>query len=71
MSRISTPINNQLIEYFFNIFKLEWWILISTNEKTLQRLETEIKKFKHHYNNIRFQSNLGNKTPLEYKGNNL
>ncbi len=67
MSRKSKPIDNRNIEYLFSTFKQEWWRLIPSKERTTERLKEEIEKFKHYYNNIRFQSNLGNKTPVEYR----
>ena len=66
MSRIDNALDNRPIEYFFSILKQEYLRKIPVKERTIEKIKNELDYIKFHYNNIRFQGNLQNKTPREY-----
>ena len=63
MSRVGNSLDNRPAEYFFSIFKQEFWKDLNHRKITL----AEIKAFIHYYNYERIQGCLNNITPIEYK----
>ncbi|GMO13989.1 MAG: IS3 family transposase [Mycoplasmoidaceae bacterium] len=66
MSRKGNSLDNRPIEYFWRILKYEWIYKIPYNERTYERMVTEINNFTKWYNETRIQSCLNYLSPEKY-----
>ena len=67
MSRVVNSLDNRPAEYFFSIFKQEFWKDLNHLKITLTEIKAKIKAFIYYYNYERIQGCLNNFTPIEYK----
>jgi transposase InsO family protein len=65
MSRVGRCLDNACIEGFFGSFKSEKYHL--NHYETFEELKDDIDDYIHFYNYERFQENLNNLTPMEYR----